>query len=57
MIIKSKTGAEFEMNVTGYQFPDMKLSDETRHDLNWLNIHIRIGGKTDGWEKKELFIV
>ena len=47
MILKTIDGSEFELQITGYQFPEIQ-NDEW--DSNWLLIRVHIQGETHKWE-------
>jgi hypothetical protein len=47
MILKTIDGSEFELQIAGYQFPEIQ---DDEWDSNWLMIRVMFYSETHKWE-------
>ena len=54
MILKDNSGASFELNVAGYQFPGLQHAE---YDSNWLLIRLEVESPLGSWKSTDLSLL
>ncbi len=54
MKLRGDEQTEFEMNVAGYQFPNL---ENEPYDSDWLNIHVSVTHPRGAWSKTDACIL